>query len=160
MTTAVLAAALRALGETPPDHFAVVTPDDTRRRLLSTRRPSWRELSVRRDLEPKVLNASTPSDPIPWPAAVMSNRDDADQFALQSVNQRIWKTVEGQRPRVASASVTQLGKPVQEAKRSIEFIGELIRCNECAFAGVPIDSSIGIGLRFVAKTYPHRLWRH
>lgn len=36
----VLAAALRALGETPPGHFAVVTREDTRLRLLSTRRPS------------------------------------------------------------------------------------------------------------------------
>ncbi len=90
----------------------------------------------------------------------MSNGDDADQIAMQSVNQRIWKTLEDQRPRVARANATQLGKPVQEAKRSIEFIGEFVCRSERAFTGVPIDSGIGIGLRLVAKTDPHRLWQH
>ena len=28
----------------------------------------------------------------------------------------------------------------------IEFIGEIIRCDECAFADVPIDSGIGVAL--------------
>lgn len=89
----------------------------------------------------------------------MGDGDDADQIALQPIDQRIWKTVEGQRPRVAGANVTQLGKPIQEAKRSIEFVGEFIRCNDCAFADVPIDGGIGIGLRLAAKADPHRSWQ-
>jgi len=32
------------------------------------------------------MNASTPSNPIPWPAAVMSNGDDADHIDLQPVD--------------------------------------------------------------------------
>ena len=34
--------------------------------------------------------------------------------------------MEGQRPRVAGASMTQLWKPGQEAKRSIKFVGEFV----------------------------------
>lgn len=101
-----------------------------------------------------------PPDPIPWPATVTSNRNDADHIGLQSVNQRIRKTVEMKRPRVARASVAQLGESAQEAKRSIEFIGEIIRRDERVFADVPIDSGIGIGLRLIAKTDSHRLWQH
>lgn len=160
MTTVMPVAGLWALGEKPTGNFAVATPDDTRRCLSSIRRSGECEAAVRRGVKPKVSNASTPSGPIPWSAAVMSNGDDADQIALQPVNQGIRKTVEGQSPRVAGASVTQLGKTVQEAKRSIKFIGEFIRCDERAFACVPIDDGIGVGLRLVAKTDPHRLWRH
>ena len=68
--------------------------------------------------------------------------------------------MERQRPRVAYAGFAQIGEPVQEAKRLIELISEIIRCGERAFAGVPIDSGIGIGLRLVAKTDPHRFLRH
>ena len=90
----------------------------------------------------------------------MSNGDDADYIDLQPVDQRIGETVERQRPRVARAGLAQLGEPVQEAKRLIEFIGKIICCDERAFADVPIDSGIGIVLRLVAKTDPHRLWQH
>lgn len=114
---------------------------------------------MRPNVEPIASIVSTPPDPIPWTTAVMRDRDNADQVTLQPVNQRIWKTVEGQRPRAAIASVTQLRKPVQEAKRPIEFIGEFISCNECVLAGIPIDSGIGIGLCLSAKTDPHRFWQ-
>jgi hypothetical protein len=87
----------------------------------------------------------------------MSNGDDADYIDLQPVNQRIGETVERQRPRAALAGLPQLRKPVQEGKRLIEFIDEIIRCDERAFADVPIDS--GIALRPTAKTDPHRLWQ-
>ncbi len=68
--------------------------------------------------------------------------------------------MERQRPRVARVGVTQLGESAQEAKRSIEFISEIIRCDECAFADVPIDSGIGVALRLIAKTDLHRLWQY
>ena len=68
--------------------------------------------------------------------------------------------MERQRPRVARAGLAQRGEPVQEAKRLIEFIGEIIRCDERAFADVPIDGGIGVALRIIAKTDPHRLWQH
>ncbi len=68
--------------------------------------------------------------------------------------------MEGQRPRVARVGVAQLGESAQEAKRLIEFIDEIIRCDECAFADVPIDSGIGVALRLIAKTDPHRLWQY
>jgi len=90
----------------------------------------------------------------------MGNRDDADYIGLQPVDQRKGKTVERQRSRVARAGMAQLGKPVQEAKRSIEFIDEIIRCDECAFADEPIDSGIGIRLSLIAKTDLHRPWQH
>lgn len=90
----------------------------------------------------------------------MSNGDHADHIGLQPIDQRIRKTVEMQRPRVVRAGVAQLGEPAQEAKRLIEFIGEIIRCDERAFADVPIDSGIGIVLRLIAKTDLHRLWLH
>ena len=90
----------------------------------------------------------------------MRNGDDADHIGLQPVDQRIWKTVQMQRPRAACTGVAQLGEPAQEAQRSIEFIDEIICCDERAFADVPIDSGIGIALRLVAKTDPHRLWQH
>jgi len=100
------------------------------------------------------FNSPSPS-PVPGPAAVMSNDNDADHIDLHAVDQGIEKTVERQRSRVARAGLA----PVQEAKRSIEFIGEITRCDERAFADVPIDSGIGIGLSLVAKTDPRRLWR-
>lgn len=68
--------------------------------------------------------------------------------------------MERQCPRVARVGVAQLGESAQEAKRLIEFIGEIIRCDECAFADVPIDSGIGVALRLIAKTNPHRLWQY
>ena len=89
----------------------------------------------------------------------MSNGDDADCIGLQPINQRIVKTVERQHPRAALAGLAQFGEPVKEGKRLIEFIDEIICCDERAFADVPIDSGIGIALRLVAKTDPHRLWR-
>ncbi len=42
----------------------------------------------------------------------------------------------------------------------IEFIGEIIRGDECAFADVPIDRGIDIVLRLVAKPDPQRLCQH
>lgn len=90
----------------------------------------------------------------------MSDGDDADHIDLQAVNQGIGKTVERQRSRVARDQFAQFGEPIQKAKRLIELVGEIIRCNECAFAYVPIDGSIGISLCLVAKTDQHRLWQH
>ena len=96
---------------------------------------------------------------MPRPAAVMSYRDDADYIGLQPVDQRIGETVERQRPGVARAGLAQLGETVQEAKRLIEFIGEIIGCDKRTFADVPVDGGIGIGSRRIAKTDPHQLWQ-
>ena len=90
----------------------------------------------------------------------MSNGDDADYIGLQPVDQRIGETVKRQRPGVARAGLAQLGETFQEAKRLIEFVGEIIGCDERAFADVPVDGSIGIGSCRIAKTDPHRLWRN
>ena len=64
--------------------------------------------------------------------------------------------MEGQRPRVARVGVAQLGESAQEAKRLIEFIDEIIRYDECAFADTT-DSGIGVALRLIANG-PRRLW--
>ena len=90
----------------------------------------------------------------------MRNSDDPDHIDSHAVDQRIGKAVERQSSRVARDGSAQFGKPVQEIKRLIEFIGEIIRCDKRAFADVPIDSRIGIGLRLVAKTDPHQFWQN
>lgn len=90
----------------------------------------------------------------------MGNGDDADDIGLQPVDQRIGETVERQRSRVARAGLAQLGKPVQQAKCLIEFVGKIIGCDERAFADVLGDGGIGIGSRRIAKADPHRLWQH
>jgi len=68
--------------------------------------------------------------------------------------------VERQRPRVVCTDFAQLGELAQEAKCLIGLIGEIICCDERAFADVPIDSGIGIGLRLAAKTDLNPFWRH
>jgi len=108
----------------------------------------------------KNAEISTSPNPIPWSAAVMGNGNDADHIALQTVNQRIGETVERQRPRVVCAGFAQLGELAQESKCLIDRISEIICCDERAFADVPIDSGIGIGLDLAAKTDRHQFWRH
>lgn len=88
------------------------------------------------------------------------NSDNANYIDLQAVDQGIRETVESQCPRPVRAGFTQFGKPAQETKRLIDLIREIIRCDERAFADVPIDGGIGIGLCFVAKTDLRWLWRH
>lgn len=103
------------------------------------------------------FNFPSPSQ-IPRPAAMMSNGDNTDHVDLAPVAQRIRKTVKMQRPRVARAGMAQLGKLVQEAKRSIEFVGKIIGSDIRAFADVPVDG--GIGSHRIAKTDPHQFWQH
>ena len=67
----------------------------------------------------------------------MGDGNDADHIALQPVDQRIGETVEGKRPCVVRAGFAQPGELAQQAKRSIEFIGEILCCDERAFADVP-----------------------
>lgn len=90
----------------------------------------------------------------------MSNGNDTDSIASQPVNQGIGKAMERQRPRVVCAGFAQLGELYQETKCLIELISEIPGCNERAFADVPIDSGIGVGLRLAAKTDRHPFWRH
>ena len=84
------------------------------------------------------------SDPIPGSAAVLGDGDDADYIDLKPVDQRIGKAVERQHPRVARAGFAQLREPLQEVKRLIHRIGEIVRCDKRAFADVPIDNCIGV----------------
>lgn len=60
-----------------------------------------------------------------------------------------------QRPSVARADPAHFGKLAQVVKRLIDLISKIIRCNERAFADIPIDGSMGVGLRLVAKIDPH-----
>lgn len=81
----------------------------------------------------------------------MGNGNDANRIALQTVNQRIGKAMKRQRSRVVQADPAQFDELAQEAKHPIEFISEILCCNERAFADVPIHGGIRIGVRLVAK---------
>jgi len=63
--------------------------------------------------------------------------------------------VKSQYPSVMGAGLTQFREPAQAVKRLIDLISKVIRCNERAFPNIPIDGSMGIGLRLVAKIDPH-----
>lgn len=108
----------------------------------------------------KNMDSSASLNPISWSAAVMGDGNDADHIALQTVDQRIGETRERKRPRVAHTGFAQLGKPVQNVQCLTDLIGEIVCCDQRAFADIPIDSGVGIGLRLAAKTDSQRLWRH
>jgi len=78
--------------------------------------------------------------------------NDADGIALETVNQGIGKTMEGKRPRLVHATCTKCRELLQQPERSLNLINEVICCNEGAFADIPVNGGIGIGLSFFAKT--------
>ena len=90
----------------------------------------------------------------------MGNGDDANRIVLQPVNQGIGKTMERQGSCVVCAGFAQLGELADEAQCLIDLISEIICCDERAFADVPVNSGIGIGLRLFAKADSHRFWQH
>ncbi len=108
----------------------------------------------------QTTNSSASLNPIAWSAAVMGDGNDADHIALQTVDQRIGEAVESKCPRIAHASFAQFGKPAQNSQCLIDLVGEIICCNQRAFADIPIDGGIGIDLRLAAKTDSQQLWRH
>lgn len=83
---------------------------------------------------------------------MVGNRNDANGIALQTVNQGIGKTMERKRPRFVYTTFAQCRKLFQQIKGAFNFIDKVIGCNERAFSDVPVNSGIGIGLRFLAKT--------
>ena len=91
---------------------------------------------------------------------MVSDSEDADHIDLQPVDQGIRKAVERQCSRVSRYGFSQDGELIQEVKRLLKFVGEIARCDERAFADIPIDGRNGVGLRLVAKADPHRLWRY
>lgn len=96
-----------------------------------------------------------PPGPIPRSAAVMRNGDDADCIDLQPVDDGIREAVKSQCPCIACTGFTQFGEPAQQVKRLIDLINKIIRCSERAFPDIPIDGSMGVGVRLVAKIDPH-----
>ncbi len=95
-----------------------------------------------------------PTGPISQSAAVMDNGNNADYVNVQPINQGIRKAVKSQRPSAARADPAQFGKATQVVKRLIDLISKIIHCNERAFPDTPIDGSMGVGLRLVAKVDP------
>jgi len=96
--------------------------------------------------------ASAPLRPIGGAAAVMGNGDDTDGIALQPVNQGIGKTMKGKRPRPVRTAFAQRGELPQQPERSFDLVDEVVRRDECAFADIPVDGGIGVGLRLITKT--------
>ncbi len=104
------------------------------------------------------ISAST--NPIPWAAAVVGNGNDADSIVSQPVNQGIGEAMERQRPRVVHTTFTKCGELVEKVECAIKLLGEIFRRNKRAFADIPIDHCIGVGLRLGAKADSNRFWRH
>ena len=90
----------------------------------------------------------------------MGYGDDADGIGLQPVNQGIRKTMERQHPRIVQAGFAQFRKLGQHAHRLFDLAEKIIRSDEGAFAGVPFNSGVGIGLCLAAKTEGKQPWRH
>jgi hypothetical protein len=107
-----------------------------------------------------IAETSTSPNPIPGSSAVMGNGNDTDHIVLQPVKKGIGETMERQHPRVVSTGFAQLGELAQEAKCPLDFIGEIICRIECAFADIPVDSSIGVSLGLAAKFDWQQFWRH
>lgn len=94
---------------------------------------------------------------------MMGDSDDTDGIALYSVNQGIRKIMEGKRSGLAFTTLTHCRELSQQSERTFDLVDELVRCAKRAFADVPINGGIGIGLRFIAnadlKHFLHRgLW--
>jgi len=83
---------------------------------------------------------------------MVGNGNDADGIALQTVDQGIGKTMEGKRPRLTHASLAQRRELLQQPKCSLNLADEVFCCGERAFADIPVNGGIGIGLSFIAKT--------
>ncbi len=81
----------------------------------------------------------------------MGNGNDANSIVSQPVDQGIGEAMERQRPRVVRTTFAQCGELVEKVERSTKLIGEIFRRDERAFADIPIDRCIGIGLRLGAK---------
>ena len=90
---------------------------------------------------------------------MMRDRDDANLVALNTVDQRIGKTVKRQHSYVVNGLLAHRRKVTQQTIRLIECIGEILCGYKSALTDISVGSSIGIGLRFVAKTDSHQLWR-
>ena len=87
----------------------------------------------------------------------MRDGEDTNHINLQAVDQGIGKTMQRQRSCAVGDGFPQFRKPVQQIKRLIEFIGEIIGSYKRTFAKIPVDRRFGIALRLAAKTDPHRL---
>ena len=90
---------------------------------------------------------------------MMSNRDDSNLVALNTVDQRIGEILKRQHSCVVSTLFAHRRKVAQQRKRSVGCIGKILRGDVGTFSKVPVDSSIGVGLRFFAKTDSHQLGR-
>lgn len=82
---------------------------------------------------------------------MVGNGNDANSATLQSVNQGIGEAMERQRPSVVRATFAQCGELVEKIEYSIKLIGEVFCRNKRAFADIPIDHCIGVGLSLGAK---------
>ncbi len=67
--------------------------------------------------------------------------------------------MEGKRPRFVHTTSTQRGKLLQQPEGSFDLVDEVFRCNERAFADIPVNGGISICLRFFAKADPRHFLR-
>lgn len=67
---------------------------------------------------------STSPNPVPWAAALMSNRDHSDGCALNSENQCVWKALEIQTNRSVLSSIAGTGLLGGQAGDAPQFLGE------------------------------------
>lgn len=83
---------------------------------------------------------------------MVCNSNNVKGTALKSVDQGIGKTMEWKRPYLVRAAFTQRGELLQQPERTFDLVDEVIRRNVRAFADIPVNGGIGVGLRFLAKT--------
>lgn len=83
---------------------------------------------------------------------MVGNGNDANGIALQAINQGIRKTMKGKRTGLVRTALTQRGKLLQQPEGPFNLVEEVVRRNERAFADIPVDGGIGVGLRLFAKT--------
>ena len=87
---------------------------------------------------------------------MVGNCNDTNGIALQAINQGVRKPMEGKRPRLVCAAFTQRRELLQQPEGSLNLIDEVFRCDEGAFADIPVNGGIGIDLRFFTKTDSRR----
>ena len=68
--------------------------------------------------------------------------------------------MKGQHPRIMQAGFSQFRESGQHFQLTLDFAEKVIRCDEGAFADIPFDSGVCIGLCLAAKADGVLFWRH
>lgn len=90
---------------------------------------------------------------------MVGNGNNADDIALQAVNQGIGEAMKRKRSRLVRAAFAHRRKLLQQVERPFDFVDEVVRCNQRAFADILVNGGIGISLRFFVKTDLRHLLR-